>query len=392
LNVTSNPDFILSEPSAFPLVKAGTSSTSGPISIASQDTFAGTVNLTCTPATGSTCSVSPTSVNSFPASATVTVNASGLVAGSYQFSVQGTSGATTHTQTVPFNVGDYQLSGPSSLSVAPSAQAVANLTITPSTFYSGQINATCDASAISATICTLSPANPITVNPGSAVPLTATINIPSTAASGTFNINISSQDTSGTPTHNFTVALTVGQDFSLHSSTASQTVSAGQTTGPYNLTVAPVGTTFNGAVTLTCSQLPSLAQCQFNPSAPFTPGSTSTSVVMTISSVATTARLQEPGNYRLILFAMWLGLPGIVIAMRSGRRPQLWKRWRLGPMLGLVLLALTLSSCGGTSSAGGGRGGHLGTPPGPYTISVTASSGTGSGTISHSTTVGLIVQ
>jgi hypothetical protein len=616
--VTTSPDFILSEPSSFPTVNAGSSNTSGSINVAAINGFTGTVALACSLTSGNgSCSVSPASVSAFPATANVTVKATNLTAGSYQLSVQGISGSTTHTLAVPFNVGDYEISGTQSLTVAPGTQGTANLTITPSTFYAGSINATCDATALSGATCTLNPANPITVNGGSSVPLTATISVPSNAASGSYNININTQGTTGVPSHSLVVALTVKQDFSVASSTPSQTVAAGQNTGPYNLMVAPsppgslfssavslscsqglptgaqcnftpnpvtpgnspiavvltiatstttpagtasvtvtatsgsishlltvtlivtvpktfqlaigqafpanvdagaqpvpptamvtvtpsyngslnvvcdasavsgatcalspqspvtitsgvqlvltltlnlpnsaapnptnayninltvadlsgqpsqqltlpltviqdfsvttsppsqsqtvtagrttgaysmtvapnpTGSSFSGAVTLACSNLPALAQCLFNPPTPVSLGSTSQQVVMNISTVATTASLQEPGNYRLILFAMWLGLPGIVIAMRSGRRPQLGKRWRLGPMLGLVLLALTLSSCGGTSSGGGGGGGHPGTPHGPYTISVTASSGTGSGTISHSTTVGLVVQ
>jgi hypothetical protein len=46
LVVTANPDFVLSEPSAFPAVNAGSTGVNGPISIASQDGFGGTVTLT----------------------------------------------------------------------------------------------------------------------------------------------------------------------------------------------------------------------------------------------------------------------------------------------------------------------------------------------------------
>jgi hypothetical protein len=68
--VTTNPDFVLGEPSTFPNVKAGSTGTSGPITISSQDGFSGTVSLSCAPTFGAnSCSVSPGSVNSFPATA-----------------------------------------------------------------------------------------------------------------------------------------------------------------------------------------------------------------------------------------------------------------------------------------------------------------------------------
>src|SRR5258706_15458161 len=62
LAVTLNPDFVFSEPSPFPNVKLGSTGTSGPITISSQDGFTGTVNLSCSDTFGAnSCSVSPPS-------------------------------------------------------------------------------------------------------------------------------------------------------------------------------------------------------------------------------------------------------------------------------------------------------------------------------------------
>jgi hypothetical protein len=67
LNVTGNPTFVLTEPTAFPEVNPGSSNVSGPISIASQGGFSGTIALTCWfAAVGGSCGVSPPSVSSFP--------------------------------------------------------------------------------------------------------------------------------------------------------------------------------------------------------------------------------------------------------------------------------------------------------------------------------------
>src|SRR5581483_8203745 len=73
LNVTSNPDFTLIDPEPFPSIKVGSTGTTGPIEVDAQDGFAGTVVLAC-PATYGTgsCSISPSSVISFPATATPT--------------------------------------------------------------------------------------------------------------------------------------------------------------------------------------------------------------------------------------------------------------------------------------------------------------------------------
>ena len=151
LNVILNPDFILGEPTPFPEVKAGNASTSAPISISSQDGFDNPVNLSCAGIFGAnSCTIVPSTVSSFPATATLTINATTASAGAYQIAVQGTSqetlqgtsGLTTHTYEVPFDVGDYSIAGTQAVSVNPGGQATANLTLTSSYEYSGQVSAT----------------------------------------------------------------------------------------------------------------------------------------------------------------------------------------------------------------------------------------------------------
>jgi hypothetical protein len=44
-------------------------------------------------------------VSSFPATATLTINGTSFNAGSYSLDISGTSGSTTHSLTVPFQVG-----------------------------------------------------------------------------------------------------------------------------------------------------------------------------------------------------------------------------------------------------------------------------------------------
>lgn len=387
LNVTTNPDFVLTVPT-FPEVNAGSTGTSELISITSQDGFSSTVNLSCPTTFGAnSCSISPASVSSFPATATLTINGTSFAAGSYSLSITGTSGSLTHSKNVPFNVGDYSVSGTQSLSQSQGGQAVAHLTLTSAGFYSGKINATCDARSLSGAQCTLSPPNPISLSSDGSANLTASINVPNNAANGKYNININTQDTTGAPSHSFTIALTISQGFLLTSSTASQTVNAGQTTGPYNLTIQPVGSSFDAAVTLACSTgLPSLSQCLFSPSTPVTPGNSSAAVVMTISTTATTTAQRWHSNHGSFFYAVWLLLPGMVIG--AGARGGGSRRRKLstaGVIAILFFLAL-LASCAGTSSGGGG--GHQGTPPGTYTITVTGTSSVAT----HTTQVTLVVN
>ena len=92
------PGFRSAEPIAFPEINAGSTGTSAPISITAQDGFSGTVALTCPTTYGAgSCSISPTSVSSFPATATLTINGTSFVAGSYSLVITGTSGSITHT-------------------------------------------------------------------------------------------------------------------------------------------------------------------------------------------------------------------------------------------------------------------------------------------------------
>jgi len=380
LNVTSNPDFVLTLPSTFPEVNAGSTGTTGPISITSQDGFSGTVTLSCPTTYGAgSCSISPISVSSFPTTATLTINGTSFTAGTYSLSITGTSGSVVHSLAVPFNVGDYSISGAQTLSLAPGRQGTANLTLTSSFSYSGKINATCDASALSGAMCVLSPANPISVISGGTATLTATINVPNSAAPGSYNININTQDTTGAPSHSFTVALTIAQDFIVASSTPSQTVNAGQTTGAYQLTVQPVGASFSGTVTLSCTGLPALAQCLFNPSTPVTPGSSAADVVMNISTTAATADFRASANHPAMFYPLGLLLPGFVTGLTVSCIPKKRGPRVVGWMatLSLLLMTFALLSCGGVSTGGGG--GTCSSMPG-VPAGLTASSTTSTGT------------
>jgi hypothetical protein len=288
MTVVLNPIFVLSEPTPFPNVKEGSTGTSGPITVASQDGFSGTVSLNCANTYGAgSCSVSPAMVSTFPSTVNMIINGTSFLPGSYQIALQGTSGSLMQSLPVPFNVGTYTLTGPSGLSSAPGGQAQANLTFTSTYSYSGQVSATCTVTSLPGAQCAIAP-NPVTVNSGSSAPATTTINVPSNAAPGMYSVNISSQDVTGEPTNSLTMPLTVTQDFAIGAITpASQTITPGQSAS-YNLSVGPVGSSFTNAVTLACSNLPSAAQCSFVPN-PVTPGNNSVAVALTISTGATSA-------------------------------------------------------------------------------------------------------
>jgi len=221
--------------------------------------------------------------------------------------------------------------------------------------------------------------------------LTTTINVPNDANANQYNIKVNTQDTTGVPSHNVSISLTIGQDFLVTSSTASQTVTAGQTSGAYALRVLPIGSSFNGAVSLGCSAgLPAGAQCIFNPSTPVTPGNSAVDVVMNISTRSNSAHSEMPVKGNFPPPAMWIPLAAIVMgASVSGNRTPTKIR-QLSRCLVFCLTMMAFVSCGGVSNGGGGGG----QPPPTVSYHITVT-GTSSGTPSdagQSATVTLVVN
>ena len=295
LHVLSNgPDFALSQPNPFPTVNVGSTATSGTISVTAAPGFTGVISLTCSLVSGNgSCTVNPSTVTSIPSTPSVTVDAPTLAVGSYQMVVRGTSGSTTHTLLIPFNVGDYSLSGPTSLSTNAGGQVASTVAIAASDFYGGRINASCDASVLPGLLCSLSPLNPIVVNVGSTVQIGVTLVVPSSAPAGSYNIKIDTEDTTGAPVHDFGITLSVTQDFQLNAVPQSLTITAGQTSGPYTISIQPIGPAFSNTIVLSCPGIPTGLQCSFSPSASVVPG-TGASVVMNVATVASVSPRTYP--------------------------------------------------------------------------------------------------
>jgi hypothetical protein len=288
--VTLNPTFVLSEPDSFPNVNAGSTGTSGPITVSSQDGFSGTVSLSCQATLDISCSVSPTSVTSFPSTVTLVINSSGLTAGTYQVAVQGTSGSITNSVQVPFVLVDYAIAGPFTLTTIPGGSVSGNYLFTSVDGYTGQIDLSCNASSLPGTQCALNPPGPITLAVES-VQVAASVIVPSNTTAGTYTITINSHDTSGAPTHSFPTSLTV-QDFALSAiAPSSQSIGVGGT-ATYTFNVMPAGTAFSNAITLACGGAPAASTCTVTPNA-VTPGSSSVQVTL---SVATTTATSQGNN------------------------------------------------------------------------------------------------
>jgi hypothetical protein len=173
---------------------------------------------------------------------------------------------------------------------------------------------------------------------------------------------------------------------------SSETVTAGQTAGPYALQITPA-TGSVGTLTLNCSALPANSTCTVNPaSVSLTANGTPSSIAVTIataagSSSASGARPLDrgmPGGRALIYALLLPACP--LLAFRRVRRAAL--AW-----FALAVLVLVPLGCGVTASAGSSGtstppGGVGSTSTGTYNPIITAS---GPG-ISQSVQLTLVVE
>jgi hypothetical protein len=121
---------------------------------------------------------------------------------------------------------------------------------------------------------------------------------PNAAGARSGSLTINDNSLAGSPQ---TVSLSgTGIDFSLSASPSSVTVSAGQT-AHYTVTVSPLGGSFDSAVSLSCSGLPTLSACSFNPAAP-TPGASSVTSTVNLTTTSRHTHAGTPaGHYTITI-------------------------------------------------------------------------------------------
>jgi len=176
----------------------------------------------------------------------------------------------------------------------------------------------------------------------------------------------------------------VGFDFALAvTGQTSQTVSSGQT-ADFTLSLTPMsGST--GTFSFSCGSLPADSVCMFNPATEAVAANTTGSLTVQVETghATTLAAAKEPAGWS----AVQLGL-GLLLL------PLAWRRRRRALLLVALLAVLMagLSSCAGSggalSSTSPTGSGSTNTPPGTYSIGVTA---TADG-VSHQVTVSLTVD
>ncbi len=376
------------------------------VNVVSQGTYAGTLALTCAfdtladSAGGATCGMDKTSVTLTAGQsqlATVTVNSAGAVAGNPRVIVTATDATTNASSSVGFSykVIDYSLALGTAAAAVPGGSTTVSVTIAAAgtTGYTGSVAATCAPS--SPLTCSLSPAGPYTLTASSSsASAIATITAPAGTAAGAYAVSVNTNDTVFPALiHNQSVNVPV-QDFQIASSPSTETVKAGgiPTAHTISITGQPG---FSGAVTLACSNLPSLTTCSFTTN-PVSAGGTSSLTIQT--TAPSVSQLRLPASHRTVpLYALWLTMPGVVVGIIGiGVAP----RNRRGKLLGCFGLVVVLGILLSQAACGGGGGGSTTTPPipkpgtpaGTYQITVTGTSGSGATSLSHFTQITLQVN
>ena len=178
-------------------------------------------------------------------------------------------------------------------------------------------------------------------------------------------------------------------DFSVSAGPSSASIAAGSPAN-YTVTAAPTSN-FNGTVTWGCTGAPAASTCTVSPSPVTLNGSSTATATVTL---ATTARGNSPPlvlpRYGPPVFLWWAlaaclaWILATVMAWNLGRgsRRRVW----LSATVVLVLAGLCASCGGGTGS--GPPPPVQGTPAGPYTVTVTGSSGN----LSHASAVQVMVK
>lgn len=216
-----------------------------------------------------------------------------------------------------------------------------------------------------------------------------TIATSSSTALGTYSIQV--QGTAGSVVNSAAVSLVIQAppDFSFGPATGSsksQTVAAGQAAS-FSLALSP-SASFTGTVNLTCAIAPNVSRgptCSL-PSSVQISGSGSQSVEVSVRTTApvTTSSLSRvdlpPANRRLLWALILLGT-ALLCTPRRKRISALAKAT-------VVMIAVELAACGGNSGNSSSSLTTPGTPAGTYTTTITATSGT----LSHSTSLNVVVQ
>ena len=207
------------------------------------------------------------------------------------------------------------------------------------------------------------------IQPGIVCPLSLTYS-PVAVSSVTGTVTLNDNAVISPQVIGFSGQAVASQTFALSPNPSSLTTTAGQP-AMFTILASPQGT-YTGTINFSCSGLPPLAGCSFNPVS-LVPDSSTVSTTLTITTAARNAALlrQASMSRPSLFYAMWLPVAGLTLIV-AGLTSVPCKKRLLGVLLCLTFCGLvSFTACGGSSS-GGGSGG---TPAGSYTITVKGTAG-----------------
>jgi FtsP/CotA-like multicopper oxidase with cupredoxin domain len=212
---------------------------------------------------------------------------------------------------------------------------------------------------------------------------------PSAAGASSASLAIATSDPMN-PALSVSLSGTGTTDFSLALAATSVSLKSGSR-ATVNLTVTS-GSSFVGAIGLTCTGLPAHSTCSFSPSSLNAAGDDAPMPsTLTFATGLTTASVERRSAIPFLL-AYWTGLPALGLAglfiLPMGNKARGRKTfWVVTALLGLLAIGM-LVGCGGSSTTSVPPSAPPVTALGSYSVTVTAIAGN----ISHSTSMTLVVQ
>jgi len=381
------------------------SSASTTINLASIDTFAGAVNLTCAVPTGWTCTIPTsetlTSAGSAAAKLIVTAPSNASLGSKNNVLITGQKSTGEFVHTLDLVAQVVSVTAPPSFTLSNSGTIketagattgnTSTVSVTPLNRFTGTVNLTCSvappAGASSAVTCMV----PASVGVTGATAVTATLTAVSTSSTtpGAYVITVTGTSAGiiQTTTVNVTVNAAAPASYALTNS-ANISVSPGATTGNTSTITVTPSNGFTGTVALACAFTLNAstdpATCSLSPaSVDITSGALTSTLIITTTG-ATSAK-----NEVKKLF--WPSTGGVAAAcLLFFVTPKRRRNWLA--MLGLLVVFAGLAGMGcgggGGNGGGGGGGGNTGTIAGAYTVTVIGYSGSAS----QMTTVTLTVK
>jgi len=255
------------------------------------------------------------------------------------------------------------------------------ITVTPINGYAAATTLSCTGLPTGAT-CSFAQ-NPVTPTSANPVATTMTVVTLASMATGAANFTVSAAGSGVTQTSSFTLTTTAtDQSFTLAPQAAGYTVSQGNSVVA-TLTLTPTAG-FNTPVTYTCTDPASESTCMAPTGATAT---TTPQFTITTSHPSSARNAPFSRGGRIFYAALLPGLLGIMFTAGSRKRSLRGMRL-MGLIVALGFSTLWLGACSGSN---GGGNSNQGTPKGPYSMTVNATTG-GANPVTATATINVTVD